>query len=75
MQQVSSMACISFFLLLSLGLLAKGRYLPGDTKSGDPDTFVHTSPDTVLDTFQDSYINTLPVSYINLESSLERAKR
>ena len=71
------MASISFFLLLSLGLLVQGRHLPGDTKSGDPDTFLHTSPDTVLDTFQDTYIKTLPVSYlnINLESSLERTKR
>ena len=60
------MARISFFLVLSLGFLAAGRHLPGNTKSGDPDTFVPTSPDTV---------KTLPVSYLNLESSLERTKR
>ena len=55
--------------------------MAGDTKSGDPDTFNHTSPDAVLDTSPDNYINTLPVTYLNIhlgnpsESSLNRTKR
>ena len=71
------MCSFSLLVFLSLGLLAQGRHLAGDTKAGDPDTFLDTSLDTVPDTF----LYTFPVTYLDTnlgtpsESSLNRPKR
>ena len=65
------MGSFSFFLLLSLVLLAHGRHIRGD--QGDPDTFLNTSPD--------NHFNTLLVTYPKIslgnqsEGSVNRTKR
>ena len=63
MQSPSTMSCLPLLLLVSFSLLAKGRNIPGDTKSGDPDTFLNTSPDTFLNTSPDTFLNTYPDTF------------
>ena len=77
MHQIITMSPFSLLLLVSFSLLGQGRNIAGDTKSGDPDTFLNTftdtssdtilntSPGNVLDTSSDTFISTFPDTYIN----------
>ena len=83
------MGSFSFFLLLSLCLLAQGSHIRGDQgdpdtflHQGDPDTFLHQGdPDTFLDTSSETHFHTLLVPYLKInlgnqsEDSVNRTKR
>ena len=77
MQPHSTMSSLPLLLLVSFSLLAQGRNIPGDTKSGDPDTFLNTSPDTFLNTYPDTFPDTYLDTFLGTpsESSLNRPKR